>query len=97
MSKKNKGDRHGFVYSTDPSFQFESEEQAQQEERDIAAQRLADFSHLLPRPSELQRLIETQNSCRRITASSAQSGSHRDPLIKLDVDSDRQLRAIENR
>ena len=27
MSKKNKGDRHGFVYSTDPSFQFESEEE----------------------------------------------------------------------
>ena len=27
MSKKNKSDKHGFVYSTDPSFQFESEEE----------------------------------------------------------------------
>lgn len=25
MSKKNKGDRNGFVYSTDPQFQFENE------------------------------------------------------------------------
>ena len=28
MSKKNKSDKHGFVYSTDPSFRFEEEEQA---------------------------------------------------------------------
>ena len=27
MSKKNKNDKHGFVYSTDPNFRFESEEQ----------------------------------------------------------------------
>lgn len=27
MSKKNKSDKHGFVYSTDPSFRFENEEQ----------------------------------------------------------------------
>lgn len=26
MSKKNKTDRHGFVYSTDPNFRFEEEE-----------------------------------------------------------------------
>jgi translation initiation factor 1 len=26
MSKKNKSDKHGFVYSTDPSFRFENEE-----------------------------------------------------------------------
>ncbi len=31
MSKKNKGDKHGFVYSTDPDFRFESEEQEAQE------------------------------------------------------------------
>ena len=28
MSKKNKSDKHGFVYSTDPNFKFENEEQA---------------------------------------------------------------------
>lgn len=28
MSKKNKSDKHGFVYSTDPNFRFENEEQA---------------------------------------------------------------------
>jgi translation initiation factor 1 len=28
MSKKNKSDRHGFVYSTDPNFQFQPEENA---------------------------------------------------------------------
>lgn len=27
MSKKNISDKHGFVYSTDPNFQFESEEE----------------------------------------------------------------------
>jgi translation initiation factor 1 len=27
MSKKPKSDRHGFVYSTDPNFRFENEEQ----------------------------------------------------------------------
>lgn len=31
MSKKNKPDNRGFVYSTDPSFQFEPEEDAAQE------------------------------------------------------------------
>ena len=27
MSKKNKNDKHGFVYSTDPDFNFENEEE----------------------------------------------------------------------
>jgi translation initiation factor 1 len=27
MSKKNKSDKHGFVYSTDPGFKFENEEE----------------------------------------------------------------------
>lgn len=27
MSKKNKSDKHGFVYSTDPNFQFQHEEE----------------------------------------------------------------------
>ncbi|MEI6949455.1 translation initiation factor [Paraflavisolibacter sp. H34] len=31
MSKKNKGDKNGFVYSTDPNFRFEEEENAAQE------------------------------------------------------------------
>jgi translation initiation factor 1 len=28
MSKKNKNDKHGFVYSTNPNFKFEEEDQA---------------------------------------------------------------------
>ena len=31
MSKKNKPDKQGFVYSTDPSFRFEEEQNAAQE------------------------------------------------------------------
>lgn len=31
MSKKNKSDKHGFVYSTDPNFKYESEEEQVQE------------------------------------------------------------------
>ena len=31
MSKKNKPDTRGFIFSTDPSFRFEEEEQATQE------------------------------------------------------------------
>lgn len=30
MSKKNKGDKHGFVFSTDPNFRFEEEQQEQE-------------------------------------------------------------------
>ncbi len=31
MSKKNKSDKHGFVYSTNPDFRFEEEEQEKQD------------------------------------------------------------------
>ncbi|MBD0277176.1 MAG: translation initiation factor [Flavisolibacter sp.] len=31
MSKKNKSDKHGFVYSTNPDFRFEEESQEKQE------------------------------------------------------------------
>ena len=31
MSKKDKNDKRGFVYSTDPNFKFEEEEQEMQE------------------------------------------------------------------
>jgi translation initiation factor 1 len=31
MSKKNKGDRNGFVFSTDPNFSFEEENEQKQE------------------------------------------------------------------
>ena len=31
MSKKNKSDKHGFVYSTDPNFSFHHEEESAQE------------------------------------------------------------------
>jgi translation initiation factor 1 len=31
MNKKNKSDKHGFVYSTDPNFKYESEEEQVQE------------------------------------------------------------------
>lgn len=31
MSKKNKSDKHGFVYSTDPNFSFQHEEESAQE------------------------------------------------------------------
>ena len=31
MSKKNKSDKHGFVYSTDPGFRFQHDEESAQE------------------------------------------------------------------
>lgn len=40
MSKKNKGDKHGFVYSTDPNFQYEAEDGIEQETLAPAAQKL---------------------------------------------------------
>jgi translation initiation factor 1 len=40
MSKKNKPDTRGFVFSTDPSFRFEEEEQAAQETLPPAQQKL---------------------------------------------------------
>jgi translation initiation factor 1 len=40
MSKKNKADRHGFVFSTDPNFRFEEEQQPLQETLPAAQQKL---------------------------------------------------------
>ncbi|HEU4634284.1 MAG TPA: translation initiation factor [Flavisolibacter sp.] len=40
MSKKNKADRNGFVFSTDPNFRFEEEEQEHLETLAPAQQRL---------------------------------------------------------
>jgi translation initiation factor 1 len=40
MSKKNKTDRNGFVYSTDPSFRFDHEEEPAQETLPPAQQKL---------------------------------------------------------
>jgi translation initiation factor 1 len=40
MSKKNKADKNGFVFSTDPTFRFEQEEQQEQETPEPKVQRL---------------------------------------------------------
>jgi translation initiation factor 1 len=40
MSKKNKADNNGFVYSTDPSFHFNNEEEEQAETLPAAQQKL---------------------------------------------------------
>lgn len=40
MSKKNKSDKHGFVYSTDPNFQFQHEAENQAETLPPAQQKL---------------------------------------------------------
>jgi len=40
MSKKNKSDKNGFVFSTDPNFQFNDENNEQQETLQPAEQRL---------------------------------------------------------
>lgn len=40
MSKKNKSDNRGFVYSTDPDFRFEEDDNAQQETLPPAQQKL---------------------------------------------------------
>jgi len=40
MSKKNKPDKQGFVYSTDPNFRFESEEEQSQETLSVKQQKL---------------------------------------------------------
>lgn len=40
MSKKNKSDRNGFVYSTDPNFQFEAETNENAATLEPAAQKL---------------------------------------------------------
>jgi len=48
MSKKNKPDNRGFVYSTDPNFKFEEEEQAEQ-------------STLPPEQQKLKVRLDTKN------------------------------------
>jgi len=48
MSKKNKADRNGFVFSTDPNFRFEQEEQS-------------DAETLPPREQKLRIRLETKH------------------------------------
>lgn len=48
MSKKNKSDRHGFVYSTDPNFRYEEENEPAQET-------------LPPQQQKLKVKMETKN------------------------------------
>lgn len=48
MSKKNKGDKNGFVYSTDPNFQYEQEDNPPQET-------------LLPKQQRLRVKLETKH------------------------------------
>lgn len=40
MSKKNKSDKHGFVFSTDPNFRFENEEEQNAETLPAKQQKL---------------------------------------------------------
>ena len=40
MSKKNKNDKHGFVYSTDPNFRFEKDEEQSAETLPAKQQKL---------------------------------------------------------
>ena len=40
MSKKNKSDKHGFVFSTDPNFRFENEEESNAETLPAKQQKL---------------------------------------------------------
>lgn len=40
MSKRNKSDRHGFVFSTDPNFNFDREDDQQEETLTPAQQKL---------------------------------------------------------
>jgi translation initiation factor 1 len=40
MSKKNKGDKHGFVYSTNPDFRFQPEDETQTNTLPPAQQKL---------------------------------------------------------
>ena len=40
MSKKNKNDKHGFVYSTDPNFRFENDEEQSAETLPAKQQKL---------------------------------------------------------
>ena len=48
MSKKNKTDKHGFVFSTDPNFRFENEEQQ-------------DAETLFPQQQKLRIRLETKH------------------------------------
>jgi translation initiation factor 1 len=48
MSKKNKSDKRGFVYSTDPNFQFENEEEQSSET-------------LLPKQQKLRIRLDTRH------------------------------------
>jgi translation initiation factor 1 len=48
MSKKNKSDKHGFVFSTDPNFKFESEEEQAAET-------------LLPKQQKLKIRLDTKH------------------------------------
>src|SRR3982750_2950228 len=58
MSKKNKSDKHGFVYSTDPGFRFESEPEQSAETLPAKQQKLRIRLDAKHRGGKLVTLIE---------------------------------------
>jgi translation initiation factor 1 len=58
MSKKNKQDKYGFVYSTDPNFQFEKEEGQNAETLSAKEQRLRIRLETKHRGGKIVTLIE---------------------------------------
>lgn len=58
MSKKNKSDKHGFVYSTDPNFKYESEEELVQETLSPKQQKLKIRLDTKQRGGKMVTLVE---------------------------------------
>src|SRR5579885_2825369 len=58
MSKKNKPDSQGFVYSTDPNFRFENNDEEQQETLPAAQQKLKIRLDTKHRAGKIVTLIE---------------------------------------
>jgi len=89
MSKKNKPDARGFVYSTDPNFSFQPEENQEQETMSPAQQKLRIRLETKHRGGKTVSLIEgfigmnddLEDLCKKLKNFCATGGSVKDGYL----------------
>ena len=94
MSKKNKGDKHGFVYSTDPNFSFQTEEDSPAGTLPAAQQKLRIRLETKHRGGKVVTLItgftgtdeDLQDLCKKLKTVCGTGGSAKDNEIIIQGD-----------
>lgn len=94
MSKKHKADTHGFVYSTNPDFKFEEEENESQQTLTPAQQKLKLVLDTKHRAGKTVTLVENfigtdedlEKLCKQLKNYCGTGGSSKDGIIIIQGD-----------